>query len=219
MYEVLKYNNEKKQKYKMFYIFDFIFKFIFIVLLILSLYKNKFFILLGLWFLIYLYLCLKLLKLFKKDLNFNVFVLNEANNEFYKIGIYPNSVGFLANDEEFLKDQHFLYEFYSTTSALFGYHNDNTWCSNSNILKALIKLNDDKYILKQINNINFADKCCKIIKIYSYEYIENLNSYSITCDVIMTNNKKEYKKTILYINRKFDKNNIIKKYLENVCIK
>lgn len=83
-------------------------------------------------------------------------------------------------------------------------------------LNSQIKLNNSKYVIKQLNNKNFRGMVFKITKIYSYQFDESDNYY-IVCDVIETNKQIESKNMKLTINKLFEENNMIKNYIINNC--
>ena len=83
---------------------------------------------------------------------------------------------------------------------------------------ALSKLHNKKYILKQLKKRNMMNIVCKIDKIYSVNFIEEKNSYCIVCDALKINTNKMLKEVKMYINKNFDINDKIKKYIEKNCI-
>jgi len=164
-----------------------------------------------------------------KNLSFNAYILNKEKNEFYKIGVYPNFVGALPDEEDFMRDKHFLYDVYSSKfslSSLFKYYsgisNFVEALGTNSILLALSKLHNEKYVLKQLNKKNSIQVIYKITNVYSVKFIEENNSYSVVCDALKLNNNKSNKiieKTEMYISKDFDLNNEIKEYLEKNCSK
>lgn len=185
-----------------------------------------------LWIALFIILNLAVYLLLKKYFNCNVYILNEDNHEFYKMGIFPNAIRFFPNDEEFIIDNHFGNYIYSNIGKAFKLgikkqlsysvkeytkDNDELKFSESNQLlnlNILIKLNDFNYVLKNLNNKKFNGIVFKITNIYSYDFNQPDNYY-IVCDVIENNKKTEYKNVKLTINKLFDKENIIKNYIIN----
>ena len=174
--------------------------------------------------------------LMRKYFSCNAYILNISTHEFYKMGVFPHIMGFVPSDENFLTDNYFGNYIYShilkslmlsLKQSLFysfrEYVNDikKFKSSGSNqilFLNSQIKLNNPKYVIKQLNNKKFGGKVFKITKIYSYQLNEPDNYY-IICDVIENNKKIEYKHIKLTINKLFDENNIISNYIINNCEK
>ena len=159
------------------------------------------------------------IKIIAKWADSNVYVLNETSNEFYKIGIYPNKVGALPRDDEFMIDKHFFQTYRS--NFLKGMVQSARVLKGHviSVLETLGKLNDKNYVLRQLVKENHRSIVYKINNIYSYEFLEELNSYCIICDVFEIYQKKEYKNIKLYINRNFDQNNEILNYIQKVCLR
>lgn len=168
--------------------------------------------------LVLVFLYLKIEFMLIKNLDFNAYIINAETNEFYKVGVYPKFVGALPNDEDFMQDKHFMYDSYNfkfDIKMLFkyqsGYKNSRGTLS---IVNALSKLHNENYLLKQLKKKNTMDIIYKITNIYSVEFNEENNSYSVICDAVKHDNKTILEKTTMYINKDFDENNEIKKYIE-----
>lgn len=235
MYKIFNYNkvSNKKTNYKLyrFLLIMLYISFLFILIYMCFNYKIGI-ILFVLWTILFVLLNLVVYLLLKKYFSCNVYILNENKQEFYKIGLFPHVIRFIPTDEEFLTDNYFANYIFSNIGKAFKLHfakqlnyslkeyaNEKTKLkfSESNqflYLNTLIKQNDSKYILKQLNNNKFSGLVFKITKIYSYE-LNQSNSYSIVCDVIENNKKREYKNVELTINKLCDENDIIRNYIIN----
>lgn len=235
MYKILNYNkvSNKKINYKLYRFLLIMLYVSFLFILIYMCFNSKLgIVLFVLWIILFALLNLIVYLLLKKYFSCNVYILNENNQEFYKMGIFPHAIRFTPNDEDFITDNHFGNYIYSSIGKAFKlgikkqlsysvkeYAKDNAKLklSESNQilnLNTLIKLNDYNYILKQLDNKKFSGIVFKITNIYSYDFNQPDNYY-IVCDVIENNKKTEYKNVKLTINKLFDNDNLIKNYIIN----
>lgn len=237
MYKILNYNknSNKKTNYKLYKFLLIMLYISFLFILVYMCFNFKLGIILFiLWIILFVLLNLIVYLLLKKYFNCNVYILNEDNQEFYKMGIFPNAIRFFPSDEDFITDNHFGNYIYSNIGKAFKlgikkqfsysvkeYTKDNAKLkfSESNQvlnLSTLIKLNDYNYILKQLNNKKFNGIVFKITYIYSYDF-NQADNYYVVCDLIENNKKTEYKNVKLTINKLFDTHNVIKNYIINNC--
>lgn len=218
------YKNESKKNYKMYIAIDWFLKILtlaFVALLIF--FRNKIIIVgLIISFILWLIWHLKIEITLIKNLSFNAYILNKETDEFYKVGVYPNFVGALPTEENFMQDKHFLYDAYSFKFNLSSLFKDYTGRANfadtlgtNSLLMALSRLHNEKYLLKQLNKKNPIEIIYKITKIYSVDFVEEKNVYSVVCDAIKLNNNKVIEKTEMYVNKDFDMNNEINEYMKN----
>ena len=235
MYKILNYNkvSNKKINYKLYRFLLIMLYVSFLFILIYMCFNSKLgIVLFVLWIILFALLNLIVYLLLKKYFSCNVYILNENNQEFYKMGIFTHAIRFTPNDEDFITDNHFGNYIYSSIGKAFKlgikkqlsysvkeYAKDNAKLklSESNQilnLNTLIKLNDCNYVLKNLNNKKFNGIVFKITNIYSYDFNQPDNYY-IVCDVIENNKKTEYKNVKLTINKLFDNDNLIKNYIIN----
>lgn len=219
------YKKGSKKNYKMYIAIDWLLKILILVFIVLLIFFNNTYVIIGLIssFVLWLIWKLNIEITLIKNLSFNAYLLNKETNEFYKIGVYPNFIGALPTDDEFMNDEHFLHDAYAfkfKLSSIFkhytGRKNFADTLGTNSILMSLSRLHNEKYVLKQLNKKNSIEKIYKISKIYSYQ-LEELDNYYITCDVIENNKKTEYKNVKLTINKLFDENDLIKNYIIKNC--
>lgn len=220
------YKKGSKKNYKMNLLFDWFLKILILILIILFIFTENKIIIIGLIcsFILSLIWQLKIEITLIRNLTFNAFTLNKETNDFYKVGVYPNFVGALPTEEDFMKDKYFLYDLYSGKfkfSSIFknfmGLWNFQGTMGTTSILVALSKLHNEKYVLKQLMKKKSVEVIYKITNIYSVKFIEENNSYCVVCDTLKINNNKDNKiskKTEMYINKDFDISGEIKEYLE-----
>lgn len=237
MYKIFNYNKNqnKNVNYKLYKFLLIMLYISFLFILVYMCFNSKIgIILFVLWIILFIILNLVVYFLLKKYFNCNAYILNEDNQEFYKIGVFPNVIRFTPTDEEFISDNYFANYVFSNIGKAFKLHiskqlnyslneyvKDNVKLkfSESNqllYLNILIKLNNPTYILNQLNNNKFSGKAFKITNIYSYD-LNQADNYYIVCDVIENNKKTEYKNIKLTINKLFDKDSNIKNYIINNC--
>lgn len=235
MYKILNYNKlpNKKINYKLYKFLLIMLYVSFLFILVYMCFNSKIgIVLFVLWIILFGLLNLIIYMILKKQFNCNVYVLNEEKQEFYKMGVFPNAIRFVPNDEDFMTDNHFGNYIYSNIRKAFKlgikkqlsysvkeYAKDNAKLkfSESNQilnLNTLIKLNDCNYVLKNLNNKKFNGIVFKITNIYSYDF-DQPDNYYIVCDVIENNKKTEYKNVTLTINKSFEENDTIKNYIIN----
>lgn len=235
MYKILNYNkvSNKKINYKLYRFLLIMLYVSFLFILIYMCFNSKLgIVLFVLWIILFALLNLIVYLLLKKYFSCNVYILNEDNHEFYKMGIFPHVIRFFPNDEEFISDNYFANYMFSNIGKAFKLHllkqlnyslkeyaKDNVKLKFSEgnqllYLNAVIKLNDNNYILKQLDNKKFSGIVFKITHIYSYDF-DQPDNYYIVCDVIENNKKTEYKNVKLTINKLFDNDNLIKNYIIN----
>lgn len=239
MYKIFNYNKSQNKNinYKLYKFLLIMLYISFLFILVYICFNSKvgiiFFVL---WVVLYIVLNLAVYLLLKKYFSCNVYILNEDNHEFYKMGIFPHVIRFFPSDEDFITDNHFGNYIYSNILKGFKlnikkqlsysfkeYAKDNVKLKFSEgnqllYLNAVIKLNDHNYILKQLDNKKFSGIVFKITHIYSYDFDQSDNYY-IVCDVIENNKKIEYKNVKLTINKFFEENDVIKNYIINNCEK
>ena len=235
MYKIFNYNRSQNKNinYKLYKFLLIMLYISFLFILVYMCFNSKVgIVLFVLWIVLFIILNLTVNLLLIKYFNCNVYILNEDNHEFYKMGIFPNAIRFFPNDEEFITDNHFGNYIYSSFGKAFKlgikkqlsysvkeYAKDNAKLkfSESNQilnLNTLIKLNDCNYVLKNLNNKKFNGIVFKITNIYSYDF-DQPDNYYIVCDVIENNKKTEYKNVTLTINKSFEENDTIKNYIIN----
>ena len=237
MYKIFNYNKSQNMNmnYKLYKFLLIILYISFLFILVYICFNSKVgIVLFALWVVLYIILNLAVYFSLKKYFNCNVYILNEDNHEFYKMGIFPHVIRFFPSDEDFITDNHFGNYIYSNIGKAFKlnikiilfysvkeFAKDNVKLKFSEgnqllYLNAIIKLNDHNYILKQLDNKKFSGIVFKITNIYSYDFNQPDNYY-IVCDVIENNKKIEYKKVKLTINKFFEENDAIKNYIINNC--
>ena len=220
------YKKGSQKNYKMYIAIDWLLRILILVFVALLIFFRDKIIIVGLIisFILWLIWHLKIEITLIKNLSFNAYVLNKETDEFYKVGVYPNFVGALPTEEDFMQDKHFLYDAYSFKFNLSSLFKDYTGRMNfadtlgaNSLLMALSRLHNEKYLLKQLNKKNPIETIYKITKIYSVDFVEEKNVYLVVCDAIKLNNNKVIEKIEMYVNKDFDINNEIKQYMENIC--
>lgn len=235
MYKIFNYNRSqnKNMNYKLYKFLLIMLYISFLFILVYMCFNSKVGIaLFVLWIVLFIILNLIVYILLKKYFSCNVYILNEDNHEFYKMGIFPHVIRFFPSDEDFITDNHFGNYIYSNILKGFKlnikkqlsysfkeYAKDNVKLKFSEgnqllYLNAVIKLDDCNYVLKNLNNKKFNGIVFKITNIYSYDF-DQPDNYYIVCDVIENNKKTEYKNVTLTINKSFEENDTIKNYIIN----
>lgn len=151
------------------------------------------------------------------DISLNAYVIDQANSDFFKVGLYPKNSA--PTEEGFLLNTCYDYMNAKEKGKLI-FRIKRLFISNEekskvgiNAILCMIKLYNDKYVLSQLEKKNQL-VIYKVLKVHSF--FEHTDKYFIECDAMDVNTGNIIQNTKMSIDKSFEKNSDLKEQLKKL---